>query len=486
MSAAQQAAQQAPAPAGMRRIPFPLESYTHQSAPLTSKRLLNFMAEQQPADARTQAALIPTPGLALWLTLGSGPIRAINSDFPGYIYVVSGSEFYRITFAADGSWTVDDLGAVGDPAGPLDYLLFVSIAVGPTGAVACVPPNAFTCTHALPANQLGGTFPGDAASVAYFDGYFVFTKLADSQQFFISRLLDPTDYDALDFASAAEAFPNITTKVLVLGPNLWFVGHAGIEIWYDSGNADFPFRRLAGGIIERGVSTPKATAIGDGSLFWVTGDGIALRSVGYRPERISTHAIEDLLRAYGPANISSCLTYSQNGHIFFVVNVDVRTLVYDCATKLWHERSSSADGTARWRVDASTINTGDPILGDYANGNLYFANPIIGTDNGIPIFRHFECPPLWAGTRRAFCHRVEIEMETGGALSPGDVLLEWSDDGGWSFTGSRTMNAGTPSHRRKRVYATRLGSFRQRVFRFTARGLATVYAMDGDIDGGAS
>ena len=52
-------AQQAPAPGGMRRIPFPLESYEHRSLPLSAKRLVNLMAEQEPSDARTAAALHP-------------------------------------------------------------------------------------------------------------------------------------------------------------------------------------------------------------------------------------------------------------------------------------------------------------------------------------------------------------------------------------------------------------------------------------------
>jgi hypothetical protein len=90
-------------------------------------------------------------------------------------------------------------------------------------------------------------------------------------------------------------------------------------------------------------------------------------------------------------------------------------------------------------------------------------------------------PPMWAGTNRAFCNRVEIEMEVGGALSPGNVLLEWSDDGGITWTGSRTMSAGTAGQLRKRVFTTRLGSFHQRVFRFSTNGHATFYAVDADV-----
>ena len=85
----------------------------------------------------------------------------------------------------------------------------------------------------------------------------------------------------------------------------------------------------------------------------------------------------------------------------------------------------------------------------------------------MTVIRQATLPPLWAGTKRAFCARVEIEMEFGGANSPGDVLLQWSDDGSRTWNAGRVMSAGTADELRKRVFTTRLGSFRQRTFRIT-------------------
>ena len=42
----------------------------------------------------------------------------------------------------------------------------------------------------------------------------------------------------------------------------------------------------------------------------------------------------------------------------------------------------------------------------------------------VGVIRQATLPPLWANLKRAFCARVEIEMESGGANSPGDVLLQ--------------------------------------------------------------
>ena len=84
----------------MQRIPFPTEIYEHPSLPLTAKKLLNLMVEQAPADARTATPLVSTPALAPYdiSALGTGPILAINDDMPGFIYLVSGTEAFRIFF----------------------------------------------------------------------------------------------------------------------------------------------------------------------------------------------------------------------------------------------------------------------------------------------------------------------------------------------------------------------------------------------------
>jgi hypothetical protein len=144
---------------GMKRIPLTLETYEHQSPALSSKKLLNMFAEQQPNDARVAAALLPTPGLESWLNVGTGPIWAINDDQPGAIYVVSGTHFYLVSVVG-GTPTATDLGDIGTPSGGFDPdFLFFSIAVGPTAAVVCSPPNAFVSTAGGPVAQITTTRP---------------------------------------------------------------------------------------------------------------------------------------------------------------------------------------------------------------------------------------------------------------------------------------------------------------------------------------
>jgi hypothetical protein len=331
-----------------------------------------------------------------------------------------------------------------------------------------------------PVAQITTTWPSyGASSVTYLDGYFVFTGQQSPQFFFITKLADPTAVDALDFA-ALDAFPNAILKVLTLGTDLWFAGASGWEIWYDAGNQDFPFRRRPNGILQRSVGTAASIARGDESLWWWSSDDRIYRTVGYQEQRISTHGIEGLFGS----GIVSAYTYSQLGHIFYVLNLGDRSLVYDVTTKVWHTASSGADGTGPWRGYCSAINTGFPLIGDASVGRLLRADPYVGTDMGVAVRRQVVLPPLYAGTNRAFCARLEIEMEVGTVHSPDTVVLEWSDDGGITYTGSRTMTVGAAGNYRKRVYTTRLGSFRDRTFSLTSQQAMSIYAIDADITAG--
>ena len=470
---------------GTQRIPLTMESYQHPSVPLSSKLLLNMFIEQAPGDARVAQALLPWPGYAEFLSVGTGPIYALDDSQPGVVYLVSGTHFWMVERGADDTWAATDLGDVGTPSGGFgpDYL-FYTIAVGPTAAVVCSPPNAYVSAGGTPVAQITTTWPAyGASSVTYLDGYFVFTGQGDPHFFFITTLGDPTLVDALDFA-ALDAFPNAITKVLTVGTDLWFGGASGWEIWYDAGNADFPMRRRPNGFLQRSVGAPKSIARGDESLFWYSADGRVYRTVGYQEKRISTHAIEAQL----PGNIVNAYIHNHIGHIFFVLNLIDRTLVYDVATGVWHNASSQADGSGPWRGSCATQNVaGFPLVGDSTAGRLIRADPAVTTDMGVAVRHQIVLPPLYAGTKRAFIARLEIEMEVGSLRAPDAIVLEWSDDGGFTWNGFREMQLGRGNLQyRKRVYTTRLGSFRNRVFRLTSVLPFTVFAVDCDITVGAS
>jgi hypothetical protein len=287
-------------------------------------------------------------------------------------------------------------------------------------------------------------------------------------------------FSALDFAFA-DGVPNLLRRVVTYRGELWLFGDAGIEPWYDSGDANFPFRSRKV-VIPYGADSIKTIAKCDGSLFWVGGVGIVFRSDGYKALRVSTHAIEAIIRAAGATAAVGALSYTEGGHDYYCMTFGARTLCYDAATKKWADRSSSTDGSLAWRPRNSIRANDVSLLGDSLSNKIFVPDATLATEDGVSVIRQIVMPPIWAGTNKAFMNRVEIEMQVGTTDSPGNVLLDWSDDGGITFrTPARVMNTGGATEFRKRVYTTRLGSFHQRVLRITLFGHATIYAVDADI-----
>jgi len=470
----------------MQRIPFPTQTYELNSLPADAQDLVNLYVEQAPPEARSQAIIKSTPGLAAVFTFETGAIRALNSDQPGRLYAVAGDQFIRYT-AEGGAVSIGTVTGSGRP----------TIAVGPTTVVVCIPPNAWVASHAASStlHQITGTssqpFPG-ASSVTYIAGYWVFT--ADdigSDQFFWSNLLDADTYDGLSFASA-DARPNVLKKAMFHRGELWLFGETGVEVWFVTGNANAPFERRSGGDIPFGTSNAATVAEFDNSLVWLGTNGIIYRSSGYTAQRISTHAIEEWIRDFGEVRFTSGLAYSQTGHYFYALSFqradgsEGRTWVYDAATKQWHRRASGSGGSGRWRADCSAQFGGTAIFGDGFSAVVFGLDPQTRNDVGVTLRRIACFPPIWGDTKRAFMSRFEVELDSGTLAANPSIQLDWSDNGGRNFTTPRFMSSGASGDHRKRVFSTRLGSFRQRVLRLMAEDIVTFYGADADIQVGES
>lgn len=479
---------------GMWRIPLPTQSYEHASKPLLSERLLNLMSEVQPGEARNEVALISTGGLEVNIAAGSfggSPIVAMNGDLPGFLYVLAQGFFYRLSAGG-----IVNLG----PAGPIIYdagygpsTMMSTIAVGTNFAVVCCPPDAWFCSHTdTGLTALNGLVPipgfpiTGARWVAQLAGYFIFGAFNQFDGFFLSLLLNPAAYSGFDKQSN-NAVPNLSRGGWIVNRELWIAGEGGIEVWYLVGGAGFPLAPQLGAFIAEGPRSVRSVAVGKDhaghqSLWWISVAGRVYRSIGYTAVPVSTPAIEAIIQIFGTAAISMALCYSQRGHEFYVFTIGILTLVYDATTSKWHNRSSSPDGLSPWRPSCSAQLGQDAIFGDsLPTGNTYLIKPDNDNDNGVKLLREAIMPPLWSRTSRESDNRLEIEMEVGGPLSPGDITLTWSNDGGITYPGGpRIMNAGTSTQTRKRVFTTRLGSFRQRVYRVSFLGHGTIYAVDVD------
>jgi hypothetical protein len=468
-----------------KRLNFADESYELRSLPADAKRLVNLYAEKLPDDARSQVIVRSTPGLTPAYEFGTGPIWAMNDALSGRLYVVSGTHFIRVR--PDAESPPEDLGDVGGAAPNT----FPTIAVGTVSVCVCVPPRAYVADHSGAMTQI--TDPAftqfGASSVAYIDGYFVFTAQENSSRWFCSDLLSGTTFSALNFAYA-DTRPNVVRRVISHRGDLWFMGEGGLEAWYDAGGKNFPFLRRAGSDIAYGCGAPNAIAIIDNSIFWLSYYGIVFRLNGYQAVRVSTFAVEAWIRDFADlGNVDAC-AHQYEGHAFVCFSftgANKKTLVYDCAMERWHERASSAGGTGYWLGRTAAQRGPVVLIGDRLSGRIYTFDPAADNDNGQVLTRIAVLPPLWAETDRAYMHRLTLEMQPGIMPKDNRITLEVSDDGGTTYrVRPDGVTSGVLNDTKHRVYWTRLGSFRQRAIRFQMDGPCALYGADAEMDKGVS
>jgi hypothetical protein len=190
---------------------------------------------------------------------------------------------------------------------------------------------------------------------------------------------------------------------------------------------------------------------------------------GTNNQRISTPELEYWLAKYTVAQIGAAVAYSytDQGHIFYVLVIGNDTWVYDFVTQLWHQRSS---------------NGGPHAVQYYAwfNGIHYVAGPSIGlaqmgmdfySELGGTIYRTLISPTLGDDESRISYQSVQIDMERGttplltGQGSNPQLMLSWSDDAGHSYSNEVMGSVGQQGNYTQRVIFRRLGRAFRRTFK---------------------
>jgi len=477
-------------------------SYVARSVNAADNRLVNLYPEVIPEGGKEPAYLQRCPGLRQYMEVGTGPIRGLY-PLGDNLYVASGSEFYKV----DSNLNVTKLGDI-DGSGPVsmaDNGIQIFVACNPTSYIYNASTNVF-------AQITDPDFPG-AVTVGYLDGYFVFNE-PNSQRVWVTALLNGLSVDPLDFASA-EGSPDGLVSLIVDHREAWLFGTNSVEVWYNSGNPDFPLERIQGAYNEIGCIAPYSVAKLDNSVFWLgadaRGQGVVYRAQGYQGVRVSTHAVEFAIQGYADMSDALAYTYQQDGHAFYVLIFPSAetTWVYDAATGAWHERAGFDKGKfRRHRSNCHARFKGQPTVGDYQNGKLYQFDLRYFRDDEREQrwMRRWRALPTGANNlTRTIHHQLQLDCQTGvGGLyddpaymaqqEPGlvlqqdagrieieglpansvvnpQVMLRWSDDGGHTWSHERWESLGPIGATQTRVIWRRLGATlksRDRVYEITA------------------
>ena len=419
-------------------------------------------------EQKVQHVFYPRPGLVPFVSLPTGPVRALFAQ-DGLILAVGGQQLYQITGGGvatlRGTLTSQDSQIVRMvSSGTAGHQVF--IVSGGNGDIYD------TTSQTLTRIQAGG-FPPLATDAEYLDTYFLTVK-GGTAQFNISDLLDGTNWSGLDFAVVTQASDNLV-GLIQNNKLIYMMGSRTTAPYYDSGNASFPFELVPQTLIPYGCGAKNSIVRANGGVGFLhqseRGRGIFLDMQGTGVQRVSTYAVEAIWAGYPTLSDAVSYALTWQGHDFCVLTFPSgnATFVYDYSERAWSQWSfwDAASAThQRFRGWVHCESGGLHFVGDWENGTIYTLDASVSTDNLEPIIWERTAPHICNQQLYNFYSDFQVDMETGLGGSTPTARLNWSDDGGHVFGNAIDLTTGTLGAYRTRARAAgNLGRSRDRNFR---------------------
>lgn len=424
--------------------------YLSEVLPVSSQILKGMYVNIPETQGISDAQLYPVPGLVKLVNTSDIEVNRGSHVLNGESYFVNGQILYRLE---------SDLTAATS-LGTIEGNVRVSMADNGNQLLIIVPGTRigyiFTVSGGL-VQITDSTFTDLAKSApeicVFVDGYFAINR--GSKEFFISNLNNGLIYNALEFGSA-EADPDIIRSLHVHKNQLYVFGSETIEVFQNVGGFGFPFQRIRGFVIPKGIAAPFSVTEFNGSFVFI-GQGVnespkVYIFTGSGVQAISTTSIDFLLQE-GAEDIADAFVwnYTFRGAIFCGFSNTNGTFVFDAKAselsgkKTWHTRESKGlQEKTRWRINSLVTAYGELLVGDSESGIIGRIDNEVNTDYGLTINREFALTTLENNAQPMFFNYIKLVLDSGQGLEDGTdplIRMSYSDDGR-TYTPERTRSAG--------------------------------------------
>ena len=280
--------------------------------------------------------LRPADGL---VSDGIGPgVGRGGINWNGVCYRVMGSKL--VSVASTGAVTI--IGDVGE-GGPVTFTYgFDRLAIASNLALFYYDGTTLT--------QVTDVDLGSVVDAVWIDGYFMTT---DGEFLVVTELADPFLVNPLKYGSS-ESDPDPVLALLRLRNEVYALNRNTIEVFDNVGGTGFPFQRIDGAKISKGVIGTHACCVYLDSIAFVgsghnEAPGVYL-GVNASASKISTVEIDRLLAEYTEEELATIVveTRNDNAHQHLYIHLPDRAIVYDAT-------ASQALGQQVWFVLVSTL-----------------------------------------------------------------------------------------------------------------------------------
>lgn len=397
---------------------------------------------------------------------GTGPgVDRGGINWNGTCYRVMGTKL--VSVASNGTVTV--LGDVGGPVNTLvtfDYS-FDRLAIASGGRL-------YYWDGQL--RQVTDPDLGVVLDVVWVDGYFMTT---DGEFLVVTELTDPLQVNPLKYGSS-EVDPDPVVALLKLRNEIYALNRNTIEVFDNVGGDFFPFQRIDGAQVQKGVvGTFACCVFVEAIAFLGSGrneaPGIYL-GANSTAQKISTQEIDQLLMDYTETQLSKVKLEARNdqAHQHLYVHLPDKTLVYDAAAsqelgqQVWFTLTSSTSGFSQYRARNMVYAYDKWLVGDPQSANIGYLVDNIGTHWGQIVRWEFGTLIVYNESNGAIFNELELVSLTGRvALGVDPIITTSYSVDGMAFSQERPLRVGTTGNTTKRLAWFQQGHMRNwRIQRF--------------------
>jgi hypothetical protein len=376
---------------------------------------------------------------------GTGPgIDRGGIEWDGVLYRVMGTKLVEI----DSAGTVTILGDVGGPVTQLvtfDYS-FDLLAIASGTRLYYWDPVASTLT------QVTDPDLGIVLDVVWVDGYFMTT---DGEFLVVTELTNPLAVDPFKYGSS-EADPDPVVALLKLRNEVYALNRNTIEVFDNVGGDLFPFARIEGAQIQKGVVGTQACCVFIQAIAFLGGGrneapGIYVGAAA-TTQKISTQEIDNLLLNYTEAQLVTVKLEARNdkAHQHLYVHLPDRTIVYDASAsealgeQVWFTLTTTLSGFAQYRARNIVWAYDKWLVGDPQSTSIGYFVQDTGYHWGEQVRWEFGTLIVYNESNGAIFNELELVSLTGSVAigTNPQISTSYSVDGK-AYSQERSISVGT-------------------------------------------
>lgn len=241
-----------------------------------------------------------------------------------------------------------------------------------------------------------------------------------------------------------ETNPDGVMNIVSYNGQMYVFGNKTIEVWGDPTNASgFPLTRVGYNILP-GLHSPNAVAGWEpefgNPMIYVGADNTIRQLNGYSPDKISPPELDALIAGIALNDQIDALAYVARGHAFWQINGPDFSWVFNCNNQKWHERRSYL--STRSNLTSSVPAFDRWLVGSTASTDLLSIDFEATTEGGDYLIAQMESQNVLDFPNRQRVGRADFNFTVGIGQATGTdpmqtdptVLIEWSDDGGQSWS----------------------------------------------------